>query len=100
MDEIKITPIKMAADRSEFTDGDAVKKVRGKITALYPVRKGEDYEYQNGDFVGEDGGKIRICFSKCTQSDSIKNKTITITAHRGKDGWTGCKIIDKEYEKD
>lgn len=99
-DDIKITPIKSVIDKSEFTDGDTVKKVRGKITALYEVRRGDDYEYQNGDFVGEDGGKVRICFSKCSQSSSVKNKTITITAHKGKDGWTGIKVIDKEYEKD
>lgn len=103
-DEIKITPIKMVIDRSEFTDGDTVKKVRGKITNLYEIRKGGDgndtYEYQNGEFVGEDGGKTRICFSKCSQTNSIKNKTITITAHKGKDGWTGMKVIDKTFTKD
>ena len=100
-DEIKITPIKKILDTSEFTDGDIVKKVRGKITKLYEVKKGGDYEYQNGEFVGEDGGTIRICFSKCSQPESAKNKMVTIVGHKSEQhGWTGIKVYDKEYDKD
>lgn len=100
-DDIKITTISKVLDRSEFTDQDAVKKVRGKVTKFYPVNKGEDFEYQNGEFKGEDGGEIRICFSKCTQPDSIKNKTITLTSVKSdQHGWTGIKVLDRKYEKD
>lgn len=102
-EELKVTSIKKILDRDEFSDGDNVKKIKGKITAMYPVRKGGDgdsgYEYQNCEFEGEDGGKIRICFSKCTQPTSAKGQKVTIHSIKNDQrGWLGIQVKDGEHD--
>lgn len=98
-EELKVTSIKRLLDKDDFTNGDNVKRIKGKITALYNANKGDDYEYQNGEFTGEDGSKIRICFSKCSQPSSAKNKTVMISSvSNDQQGWLGIKVLDKEHD--
>jgi hypothetical protein len=81
---------------------DIIKKVTGKITKLFPERK-FDGQYgptsvQNGE-IEVDGQAYKIAFWKCTQLDSAKNRTVTLSSTRSKQGLNGVILEKESYEK-
>lgn len=82
---------------------DIIKKVTGKITKLFPERK-FDGSYgptsvQNGE-IEVDGQAYKIAFWKCTQPESAKGRTITLSSTRGKQGLGGVTFEKESYEKE
>ena len=82
---------------------DIIKKVTGKITKLFPEKK-FDGSYgptsvQNGE-IEVDGQTYKIAFWKCTQPESAKNRTITLSSTRGKQGLSGVTFEKDSYEKE
>jgi hypothetical protein len=82
---------------------DIIKKVTGKITKLFPERK-FDGQYgptsvQNGE-IEVDGQAYKIAFWKCTQLDSAKNRTVTLSSTRSKQGLNGVILEKESYEKE
>lgn len=97
----KPVPVSKLLDPDEFADQSIVMCISGKLTKLYKANKGEDYEYQNGEFKDSSGKSIKIVFSKCSQPTSARNQTITITSNKtASHGWQGIRVEDREYEKD
>jgi hypothetical protein len=82
---------------------DIIKKVTGKITKLFPERKFEGSygptSVQNGE-IEVDGQAYKIAFWKCTQPESAKNRTITLSSTRGKQGLSGVTFEKDSYEKE
>jgi hypothetical protein len=82
---------------------DIIKKVTGKITKLFPEKK-FDGQYgptsvQNGE-IEVDGQPYKIAFWKCTQPDSVKGRTVTLSSTRGKQGLNGVLLEKESYEKE
>jgi hypothetical protein len=82
---------------------DIIKKVTGKITKLFPEKK-FDGQYgptsvQNGE-IEVDGQTYKLAFWKCTQLDSAKNRTVTLSSTRGKQGLNGVLLEKESYEKE
>jgi hypothetical protein len=82
---------------------DIIKKVTGKITKLFPEKK-FDGQYgptsvQNGE-IEVDGQAYKIAFWKCTQPDSVKGRTVTLSSTRGKQGLNGVLLEKDSYEKE
>jgi hypothetical protein len=82
---------------------DVIKKVTGKITKLFPEKK-FDGQYgptsvQNGE-IEVDGQPYKIAFWKCTQPDSVKGRTVTLSSTRGKQGLNGVLLEKESYEKE
>jgi len=82
---------------------DIIKKVTGKITKLFPEKKFEGSygptSVQNGE-IEVDGQAYKIAFWKCTQPESAKNRTITLSSTRGKQGLSGVTFEKDSYEKE
>jgi len=82
---------------------DIIKKVTGKITKLFPEKKFEgNYgptSVQNGE-IEVDGQAYKIAFWKCTQQESVKNRTVTLSSTRGKQGLGGVVLEKESYEKE
>jgi len=98
-------PVPVSKIKSDKDDGDNVKCIRGTITKLFPIKKGDGgsgpYEYQNGEFRDEAGDTIDVTFSKCSQPESAKGQLVTITSVKNDShGWLGIKIADNTYEKE
>jgi hypothetical protein len=82
---------------------DIIKKVTGKITKLFPERK-FDGQYgptsvQNGE-IEVDGQTYKLAFWKCTQPESAKNRTVTLSSTRGKQGMNGVTFEEESYKKE
>ena len=82
---------------------DIIKKVTGKITKLFPEKKFEGSygptSVQNGE-IEVDGQAYKIAFWKCTQPESAKNRTVTLSSTRGKQGLSGVTFEKDSYEKE
>jgi hypothetical protein len=82
---------------------DIIKKVTGKITKLFPEKKFEGSygptSVQNGE-IEVDGQAYKIAFWKCTQPESAKGRTITLSSTRGKQGLGGVTFEKDSYEKE
>jgi len=82
---------------------DIIKKVTGKITKLFPEKKFEgNYgptSVQNGE-IEVDGQAYKIAFWKCTQPESAKGRTVTLSSTRGKQGLGGVVLEKESYEKE
>jgi hypothetical protein len=82
---------------------DIIKKVTGKITKLFPEKKFEGSygptSVQNGE-IEVDGQAYKIAFWKCTQPESAKGRTITLSSTRGKQGLSGVTFEKESYEKE
>jgi hypothetical protein len=82
---------------------DIIKKVTGKITKLFPEKKFEGSygptSVQNGE-IEVDGQAYKIAFWKCTQPESAKGRTITLSSTRGKQGLGGVTFEKESYEKE
>jgi hypothetical protein len=82
---------------------DIIKKVTGKITKLFPEKK-FDGQYgptsvQNGE-IEVDGQTYKLAFWKCTQPESAKGRTVTLSSTRGKQGLNGLTFEEESYEKE
>jgi hypothetical protein len=82
---------------------DIIKKVTGKITKLFPEKK-FDGQYgptsvQNGE-IEVDGQTYKLAFWKCTQPESAKNRTVTFSSTRGKQGMNGVTFEEESYKKE
>jgi hypothetical protein len=82
---------------------DIIKKVTGKITKLFPEKK-FDGQYgptsvQNGE-IEVDGQTYKLAFWKCTQPESAKNRTVTLSSTRGKQGMNGVTFEEESYKKE
>ena len=82
---------------------DIIKKVTGKITKLFPEKKFEGSygptSVQNGE-IEVDGQTYKLAFWKCTQPESAKNRTVTLSSTRGKQGLGGVTFEKESYEKE
>ena len=82
---------------------DIIKKGTGKITKLFPEKKFEGSygptSVQNGE-IEVDGQAYKIAFWKCTQPESAKGRTITLSSTRGKQGLSGVTFEKESYEKE
>lgn len=82
---------------------DIIKKVTGKITKLFPEKKFEGSygptSVQNGE-IEVDGQAYKIAFWKCTQLESAKGRTVTLSSTRGKQGLSGVTFEKDSYEKE
>jgi hypothetical protein len=82
---------------------DIIKKVTGKITKLFPEKKFEGSygptSVQNGE-IEVDGQAYKIAFWKCTQPESAKGRTVTLSSTRGKQGLSGVTFEKESYEKE
>ena len=82
---------------------DIIKKVTGKITKLFPEKKFEGSygptSVQNGE-IEVDGQAYKIAFWKCTQPESAKGRTVTLSSTRGKQGLGGVTFEKESYEKE
>lgn len=82
---------------------DIIKKVTGKIIKLFPEKKFEGQygptSVQNGE-IEVDGQTYKLAFWKCTQPESAKNRTITLSSTRGKQGLGGVTFEKESYEKE
>lgn len=93
-------PVSFEKIKNDYDDGQTVMTIAGTITALYPVKKGGDWEYQNGKMKDRNGEEIDISFSKNTQPDSVKGQKVVIrSVKHEKHGWLGVKVEDQNYEK-
>ena len=82
---------------------DIIKKVTGKITKLFPEKKFEGQygptSVQNGE-IEVDGQAYKLAFWKCTQPESAKGRTVTLSSTRGKQGLGGLTFEEESYEKE
>jgi hypothetical protein len=82
---------------------DIIKKVTGKITKLFPEKKFEgNYgptSVQNGE-IEIDGQTYKIAFWKNSQPESAKNRTVTLSSTRSKQGLSGVTFEKESYEKE
>ena len=82
---------------------DIIKKVTGKITKLFPEKKFEGSygptSVQNGE-IEVDGQTYKLAFWKCTQPESAKGRTVTLSSTRGKQGLSGVTFEKESYEKE
>ena len=80
---------------------DIIKKVTGKITKLFPEKQHEGnygpYTIQNGE-IEVDGKNYKLAFWKCTQPESAKGRTITLSSTRGKHGMNGVTFEEESYK--
>ena len=80
---------------------DIIKKVTGKITKLFPEKQHEGnygpYTIQNGE-IEVDGKTYKLAFWKCTQPESAKGRTITLSSTRGKHGLNGVTFEEESYK--
>jgi hypothetical protein len=80
---------------------DIIKKVTGKITKLFPEKQHEGnygpYTIQNGE-IEVDGKPYKLAFWKCTQPESAKGRTITLSSTRGKHGLNGVTFEEESYK--
>lgn len=96
-------PVKDILDPRLYRDQMVVMGIKGRITAIYKETSGEGthshYTYQNAELQGEDGGKIKIKFSSCSQPLSAKGKVVQISSYKhDSHGWLGIKVKDEEYD--
>jgi hypothetical protein len=80
---------------------DIIKKVTGKITKLYKARnvntKYGEKNFQDGE-IEIDGNAYKITFCNNKQKDSVKNRTVTLSSTRGKQGLNGVTFAEEKYE--
>jgi len=80
---------------------DIIKKVTGKITKLYKSRnvntKYGEKNFQDGE-IEIDGNAYKITFCNNEQKDSVKNRTVTLSSTRGKQGLNGVTFAEEKYE--
>ena len=80
---------------------DIIKKVTGKITKLFPEKQAEGnygpYTIQNGE-IEVDGKNYKLAFWKCTQPESAKGRTVTLSSTRGKHGMNGVTFEEESYK--
>lgn len=95
----KPVSVEKLLDPDTFADQASVMCISGTLTKLFKANKGDEYEYQNGEFK-DSTGKIKIVFSKCTQPQGSRNQKVTITSQKTNHGWQGVRVEDREYEKD
>ena len=80
---------------------DIIKKVTGKITKLFPEKQHEGSygptSVQNG-VIEVDGQAYKIAFWKCTQPESAKGRTVTLSSTRGKHGMNGVTFEEESYK--
>jgi hypothetical protein len=80
---------------------DIIKKVTGKITKLYKARnvntKYGEKNFQDGE-IEIDGNAYKITFCNNEQKDSVKNRTVTLSSTRGKQGLNGVTFAEEKYE--
>jgi hypothetical protein len=80
---------------------DIIKKVTGKITKLYKTRsvntKYGEKNFQDGE-IEIDGNAYKITFCNNEQKDSVKNRTVTLSSTRGKQGLNGVTFAEEKYE--
>lgn len=80
---------------------DIIKKVTGKITKLYKSRnvntKYGKKNFQDGE-IEIDGNAYKITFCNNEQKDSVKNRTVTLSSTRGKQGLNGVTFAEEKYE--
>jgi hypothetical protein len=79
---------------------DIIKKVTGKITKLYKSRiadtKYGKKNFQDGE-IEIDGNNYKITFCDNEQDDSVRNKIVTLSSTRGKQGLNGVKFVEEKY---
>lgn len=97
----KITPIAELFDKDNIPDKATVMSVRGKLTHLWKVTRGDGndgpYEFQNGT-IEDETGSIKIVFANNTQPESARNKIVTLSCNQTQSfGWQGLKVEDKGY---
>jgi hypothetical protein len=80
---------------------DIIKKVTGKITKLYKSRnvntKYGEKNFQDGE-IEIDGNAYKITFCNNEQKDSVRNRTVTLSSTRGKQGLNGVTFAEEKYE--
>jgi hypothetical protein len=80
---------------------DIIKKVTGKITKLYKARnvntKYGEKNFQDGE-IEIDGNAYKITFCNNEQKDSVRNRTVTLSSTRGKQGLNGVTFAEEKYE--
>jgi hypothetical protein len=80
---------------------DIIKKVTGKITKLYKSRnvntKYGEKNFQDGE-IEIDGNAYKITFCNNEQNDSVRNRTVTLSSTRGKQGLNGVTFAEEKYE--
>lgn len=90
------------ADVCALEDGETVPSVRGRLTAIYDRKSGQNdrgaYSFQNAEL--DDGsGKIKV---KLKDRDALlpvwKGKLVVISCNESKTGLTGVKAADDEYK--
>jgi hypothetical protein len=80
---------------------DIIKKVTGKITKLYKARnvntKYGETNFQDGE-IEIDGNAYKITFCNNEQKDSVRNRIVTLSSTRGKQGLNGVTFAEEKYE--
>ena len=80
---------------------DIIKKVTGKITKLYKARnvntKYGEKNFQDGE-IEIDGNAYKITFCNNEQKDSVRNRIVTLSSTRGKQGLNGVTFAEEKYE--
>lgn len=84
-----------------FIDGQAVGCVEGKLVKLFKQKTGSnsngDWAIQNGELEAADGTVVPLFIKDRDQlGDSLKNRTIRITAKKGDKGVSGLYVFDDE----
>lgn len=84
-----------------FEPEDIIKKVTGKITKLYKARnvntKYGEKNFQDGE-IEIDGNAYKITFCNNEQKDSVRNRIVTLSSTRGKQGLNGVTFTEEKYE--
>lgn len=94
--------VSTVADIAEMDDKDVVKLFRGKVVSQFDWSSWKD-EDKSGSFenlIVQDraGDKIKVVLKDREPIGNIKGKDITILAHSGAKGFSGCYVFDQEYK--